>query len=220
MIFILCTRPAKVSWPSQVFFSEGDQSKTGTAPWLVIIHPITARDFSSLFFLGPAPHFCFNTSCKKKKIIMSAEAPVAATTSASTEKVISAEELAKHTTRNDLWIVVNGKVYDVSKFVDEHPGGEEVLIDVGGKDATREFEDVGHSEDAVDILNNLYVGPADPTVSFKVLLRNKNLVGLFVFLVYGRHCFLGLRSVIVELGIVCMCFDATGHFGGGVYVNS
>jgi cytochrome b involved in lipid metabolism len=89
--------------------------------------------------------------------------------SSTSEKIITAEELGKHNTRNDLWIVVNGKVYDVSKFIDEHPGGEEVLLDIGGKDATREFEDVGHSEDAVGILDRLYVGPADPEVRFYCL---------------------------------------------------
>lgn len=36
-------------------------------------------------------------------------------------KVYTAEEIAKHTDRDDLWMVVKGKVYDVTKFVDEHP---------------------------------------------------------------------------------------------------
>uniref|UniRef100_A0A060T208 ARAD1C28248p n=1 Tax=Blastobotrys adeninivorans TaxID=409370 RepID=A0A060T208_BLAAD len=77
-------------------------------------------------------------------------------------KVYTAAEVAKHTDRDDLWLVVRGKVYDVTKFVDEHPGGEEVLVDVGGKDATSEFEDVGHSEDAEEILKGLLIGSTDP----------------------------------------------------------
>ena len=40
-------------------------------------------------------------------------------------------------------------------------GGEEVLLDVGGQDATSEFEDVGHSEDAVEILKGLEIGSAN-----------------------------------------------------------
>lgn len=46
-------------------------------------------------------------------------------------------------------------------------GGEEVLLDVGGQDATEAFEDVGHSDEAREILNGLLVGnvkraPGDP----------------------------------------------------------
>lgn len=39
-----------------------------------------------------------------------------------------------------------------------HRGGEEVLLDVGGQDATEAFEDVGHSDEAREILNGLLVG--------------------------------------------------------------
>lgn len=53
---------------------------------------------------------------------------------------ITSAEIEKHKSRDDLWMVVNGKVYDVTPFVDEHPGGEEVLVDCGGQDATTAFE--------------------------------------------------------------------------------
>lgn len=39
-----------------------------------------------------------------------------------------------------------------------HSGGEEVLLDVGGQDATEAFEDVGHSDEAREILKDLLVG--------------------------------------------------------------
>ncbi|CAF4176609.1 unnamed protein product [Rotaria socialis] len=45
-------------------------------------------------------------------------------------------------------IVINNRVYDVTKFIDEHPGGEEVLKEQQGRDASSAFEDVGHSSDA------------------------------------------------------------------------
>lgn len=44
-----------------------------------------------------------------------------------------------------------------------YSGGEEVLTGVAGQDATTEFEDVGHSDDAVDILEKYYVGDLDPS---------------------------------------------------------
>jgi len=51
-------------------------------------------------------------------------------------------------------------------FVDEHPGGEEVLLDVGGQDSTEAFEDVGHSDEAREILEGLLVGTLKRGVRF------------------------------------------------------
>ena len=56
--------------------------------------------------------------------------------------------LAKHSGKDDAWMTINGKVYDVSKYLEDHPGGEEVLLDLVGQDATDDFDDVGHSQDA------------------------------------------------------------------------
>ncbi|XP_052170395.1 cytochrome b5 isoform X2 [Diospyros lotus] len=53
------------------------------------------------------------------------------------------------------------KVYDVTKFLDDHPGGDEVLLSATGKDATDDFEDVGHSSSARAMLDEYYVGDID-----------------------------------------------------------
>ncbi|KAF5181214.1 Cytochrome b5 [Thalictrum thalictroides] len=52
-------------------------------------------------------------------------------------------------------------VYDVTKFLDDHPGGDEVLLSATGKDATDDFEDVGHSGSAREMMNEFYVGEMD-----------------------------------------------------------
>ncbi|KAL1932255.1 hypothetical protein VTP01DRAFT_9311 [Rhizomucor pusillus] len=78
------------------------------------------------------------------------------------KKLYTYEEIAAHNSRKDLWMVIHGKVYDITAFVDEHPGGEEVLFDEGAKDATGPFEDVGHSDDARDLLKKYYIGDIDP----------------------------------------------------------
>lgn len=55
-------------------------------------------------------------------------------------KIITAEELAKHTSSDSLWMAINGKVYDLTNFLDDHPGGDEVLKDTAGKIITRKME--------------------------------------------------------------------------------
>ncbi|NWR47973.1 CYB5B protein, partial [Regulus satrapa] len=44
----------------------------------------------------------------------------------------------------------------------QHPGGEEVLLEQAGTDATESFEDVGHSTDAREMLKQYYVGEVHP----------------------------------------------------------
>lgn len=43
-------------------------------------------------------------------------------------RTVDLDELQKHTTEKDCYMLYNGKVYDVTEFLDEHPGGEEILI--------------------------------------------------------------------------------------------
>jgi len=61
-------------------------------------------------------------------------------------------------------MVLHGKVYAIAPFLDEHPGGDEVLLGECGRDATEAFEDVGHSDEAREMLSQYLVGVA-PEVS-------------------------------------------------------
>ncbi|KAI9313664.1 putative acyl-CoA dehydrogenase [Zopfochytrium polystomum] len=63
-------------------------------------------------------------------------------------KLYSLADVAAHSTETDAWIVVDGKVYDVTDFLDAHPGGRRVLIPLLGKDATKQFS-LFHNIDAV-----------------------------------------------------------------------
>ncbi|CAI9770640.1 unnamed protein product [Fraxinus pennsylvanica] len=76
-------------------------------------------------------------------------------------KVFTLAEVAEHNTPKDCWLVIDGKVYDVTKFLEDHPGGDEVLLSATGKDATDDFEDVGHSSSARVQMEELYVGDID-----------------------------------------------------------
>ncbi|KAH0342558.1 cytochrome b5 reductase-like protein, partial [Aureobasidium melanogenum] len=73
-------------------------------------------------------------------------------------KEITQEEVKKHNKKDDIWIIVHGKVYDVTKYLEDHPGGAPSLQEVAGQDATAAFEDVGHSSDARETMGQFIVG--------------------------------------------------------------
>ncbi|KFY94929.1 hypothetical protein V498_03643 [Pseudogymnoascus sp. VKM F-4517 (FW-2822)] len=73
-------------------------------------------------------------------------------------KEFSITEVARHTARNDVFIVYNNRVYNVTPFISNHPGGEDIILQLAGKDATEAFDEVGHSKDAHDQLEELFVG--------------------------------------------------------------
>lgn len=56
------------------------------------------------------------------------------------EKEFTMEEVAKHNTKEDLWVVVKGVVMDLSNWLEEHPGGPQAIMNFMGRDATEEFE--------------------------------------------------------------------------------
>lgn len=51
----------------------------------------------------------------------------------------STNDVEGHKNEKDLWIVIDTEVYDLSGFVDSHPGGKKILLRVGGKDASKQF---------------------------------------------------------------------------------
>lgn len=61
------------------------------------------------------------------------------------------DEIAKHNTPSDLWIGVLGYVYDVTKFLDDHPGGQKPIISMAGKDATEYFMKIKSHHSNLDV---------------------------------------------------------------------
>ncbi|GLV41540.1 uncharacterized protein CBL_06769 [Carabus blaptoides fortunei] len=79
------------------------------------------------------------------------------------EKIVSSEfitldEVAWHDIETDCWIVIYDRVYDVTEFFNEHPGGREVLLEYAGRDATIAFRGVGHSMAAIKALDRFLIG--------------------------------------------------------------
>ncbi|KAL0040785.1 hypothetical protein WJX79_005466 [Trebouxia sp. C0005] len=72
-------------------------------------------------------------------------------------KTYTLEEVEKHDSREDVWFVHDGKVYDGTKFLSAHPGGAESILMVGGQDATEEFNAI-HSSKAKAMLADYMIG--------------------------------------------------------------
>lgn len=81
-------------------------------------------------------------------------------------KVMRYEEVKTHNSIISAWLVIHNKVYDITKFLEDHPGGEEVLLEQAGKDSTEAFEDVGHSSDARILAEEYLIGELHPDDRF------------------------------------------------------
>jgi cytochrome b involved in lipid metabolism len=76
-------------------------------------------------------------------------------------------DFVRHNNVNDCWIRINGNVYNITNFLNEHPGGPDIILPYcGGPDATEAFATKGgrgtHSLRAAQLLNELLVGKLSP----------------------------------------------------------
>ena len=83
------------------------------------------------------------------------------------------EELKIHNgskKEDDIWVLYNGKVYDLSKFYRNHPGGPDVIEEnSGGKDCTKVFDDANHPKSARKEMETYCIGELEETRKFTKL---------------------------------------------------
>ncbi|OBS59424.1 hypothetical protein A6R68_09452 [Neotoma lepida] len=91
-------------------------------------------------------------------------------------KYYTLEEIQKHKDSKSTWVILHHKVYDLTKFLEEHPGGEEVLREQAGGDATENFEDVGHSTDARELSKTYIIGELHPDDRSKIAKPSETLI--------------------------------------------
>lgn len=70
-------------------------------------------------------------------------------------------EVEKNNSRKSTWVTLGNRVFDVTDFLDSHPGGAELVLDYAGQDITAILKDEvshTHSESAYEILDECLVG--------------------------------------------------------------
>ncbi|KAF9426736.1 fatty acid alpha-hydroxylase [Entomortierella beljakovae] len=101
---------------------------------------------------------------------------------------ISVQQINEHNTASSCWVILNNKVYDITPFIADHPGGEELILDNAGTDITLLMKDELshlHSEGAYEMMDEYLVGVVDTASNTStettagLLKRNNNVSSAF-----------------------------------------
>ncbi|KAH7523821.1 hypothetical protein FEM48_Zijuj06G0052600 [Ziziphus jujuba var. spinosa] len=146
---------------------------------------------------------------------------------AESTRYISEEELAKHNKNGDLWISIQGKIYDVSKWTQNHPGGELPLFSLAGQDVTDAFI-AYHPGTAWQYLDQFFTGyylngysVSEASRDYRKLLNEFSKLGLFEKKGHGilfSFCFIAMLLTLIVYGVLCS--DSTWvHLGCGALLG-
>jgi len=144
--FILLLRHQKYNTPAVKI--------TGSTIWTLIFIVFIVMffgQFSTPTKVNPSPAPTQTTS---QNIPLPTNQPAA--------KTYTAANVAKHNSANDCWMIIDSKVYDLTNYLTQHPGGEQTILQYCGQDGSVGFatKDVGrsHSSYANQLLAQFYIG--------------------------------------------------------------
>lgn len=84
--------------------------------------------------------------------------------------VLTASEVSKHNSGSNCWMIINNKVYDLTSFLNSHPGGVSIMILYCGKDGTRAYNTKDkiisktHSKSTDNLLLSFYIGDLNQNI--------------------------------------------------------
>jgi len=93
------------------------------------------------------------------------------------EKTFSMDEVSKHNNKDSFWLVVDGEVYDITKFRELHPGGAAILDDHAGKDATEVFYGL-HRQEVLQKYRRFKIGRVEGVESQIVFRQPGDISGV------------------------------------------
>lgn len=140
---------------------------------------------------------------------------------------ISTAELKTHDKPDDLWISISGKVYDVTKWLDNHPGGELPLLNLAGQDVTDAFI-AYHPGSAWKYLDQFMIGihedyeVSEISKDYRKLLGDLKKAGLFKgpLLVYFLISLWMMAALVLSLVGVVFYEGFWLHVGCGVLLGA
>ena len=76
-------------------------------------------------------------------------------------KIYTTEDVGNHKTSSSCWVTRGGRVYDVTAFLPDHPGGDDFILKYAGQDIEETMkspEEHDHSDSAYDMMEEYVVG--------------------------------------------------------------
>ncbi|KAL0327491.1 UNVERIFIED_CONTAM: Acyl-lipid (9-3)-desaturase [Sesamum angustifolium] len=131
---------------------------------------------------------------------------------AALKRYITSDELKAHNKKGDLWISIQGKVYDVSEWANHHPGGELPLMNLGGQDATDAFV-AYHPGVTWQFLDKFFNGfylkdysVSEVSKDYRKLVYEFSKMGLFEKKGHGvfiTMCVIAILFALTVYGVLC-----------------
>lgn len=154
------TQPSNLTWNlmgmgNNCHFRVKVQPQTNPAPGapfaLEFLHPTVPGPTKGGWMPPPEPPA--PVAAKKEQVPKSRSTPAMS----SLVKTYTMKQVEKHDTEDSAWFVVEGAVYDATRYLKDHPGGAASIVMNSGGDATEDFLAI-HSEKAKSMLADYYIG--------------------------------------------------------------
>ena len=118
---------------------------------------IIAVQLAAIVALVLALYFALTRPVSEVPQVAALPTPSAQGDASGSERVFTVEEVARHSSPGDCWLVIGDSVYDVTSYINEHPAGPEWIIRYCGRNATEAFAKY-HSARAWELLRYFYIG--------------------------------------------------------------
>lgn len=99
-----------------------------------------------------------SSASKITALTANAETSDTATTTQAAIPSFTAAEITGHNQPNDCWLIINDKAYNVTDYINSHPGGMENITNYCGRESTDLYASIPHSQRAYSLLDNYFVG--------------------------------------------------------------